>query len=111
MPAPVKTPAVVVVLVTCPNRRMGQSMAEALVKEGLAACVNLIPGLTSTYRWQGKLCRGREVLLLAKTRKARFSKLADRIRELHPLTVPEILAIPVALGSPAYLSWVLDSTR
>jgi periplasmic divalent cation tolerance protein len=81
-----------------------------LVEEGLAACANIVPGLTSIYRWQGKLCRDREVLVLLKTRRARFAALAKRAIELHPYSVPEVIAVGVEAGSPAYLTWVVEST-
>ena len=100
----------VIVLVTCPKRQVAEAIGGALVEEQLAACVNVIPGLTSIYRWEGKLCRDREVLLLVKTRRARLAALARRIRSLHPYTVPEIIALPVSGGSSAYLSWVKDTT-
>jgi periplasmic divalent cation tolerance protein len=101
---------VIIVLVTCPNRRVAGSIARALVVEHLAACANIIPGLTSIYRWEGKLCRDREVLVLVKTRRSRFAALARRVRGLHPYSVPEIIALPVALGSQAYLTWVTEAT-
>jgi|WetSurMetagenome_2_1015567.scaffolds.fasta_scaffold16009_3 periplasmic divalent cation tolerance protein len=100
----------VVVLVTCPNRLAGETIGRALVEEHLAACTNVIPGVTSIYRWQGKVCRDREVLLLIKTRRSRFAALTRRVRELHSYAVPEIVAVPVAAGSPPYLAWVLDAT-
>ncbi len=101
---------VVVVLVTCPNRRRAETLGRTLVEEGLAACANVIPGLTSIYRWQGKLCRDPEVLVLLKTRRSRFPALAKRVREIHPYSVPEVIALRVAAGFPAYLAWVAEST-
>jgi periplasmic divalent cation tolerance protein len=85
-------------------------IGRTLVEERLAACANVLPGLTSIYRWQEKICRDPEVLVLLKTRRSCFPKLARRVRELHPYSVPEIVALPVALGSPAYLAWVAAST-
>jgi len=99
-----------VVLVTCPNRRRAETLGRTLVEEGLAACANVIPGLTSIYRWQGKLCRDPEVLVLLKTRRSRFPALAKRVREIHPYSVPEVIALRVAAGFPAYLAWVAEST-
>jgi periplasmic divalent cation tolerance protein len=100
----------VTVLVTCPNRRVAETLARAVVEERLAACANVVPGLTSIYRWKGKICRDREVLVIMKTRRSRFQALARRVRALHPYSVPEIIALPVAVGSPAYLAWVAEST-
>lgn len=105
-----RTTQVLAVFVTCPNRRVAETIARTLVEERLAACVNIIPALTSVYRWQGKVCRDPEVLALLKTRRSCFPKLARRIRALHPYSVPAIVALPVVLGSPAYLAWVAEST-
>jgi periplasmic divalent cation tolerance protein len=105
---PLRT-SVIVVLVTCPGRTVALRLAQAVVSEGLAACVNIIPGLTSVYRWQGKLCQDREVLLLLKSRRAAFPALARRITSLHPYSVPEVLALPVAAGAADYLAWVESS--
>ncbi len=100
----------IVVLITCPNRRVAETIGRTLVEEHLVACANVLSGLTSIYRWQGKPCREREVLVLLKTRRPRFAAIARRVRELHPYSVPEIIALPVVLGDPAYLAWVLEST-
>jgi periplasmic divalent cation tolerance protein len=99
-----------VVFVTCPNRRAAERIGRTVVEEHLAACANILPGLASIYRWKGKVCRDPEVLVLLKTRRFRFPALARRVRELHPYSVPEIIALRVALGSPAYLAWVAAST-
>jgi len=104
------TSRIVVVFVTCPNRRAAERIGRTLVEEHLAACANILQGLTSIYRWEGKVCRDPEVLVLLKTRRSCFPALARRVRELHPYSVPEIVALPVALGSPAYLAWVAAST-
>ena len=100
----------VVVLVTCPNRKVAEAVGQAAVEERLAACANIVPGLTSMYRWEGKLCRDREVLVIMKTRRPRFQALARRVRALHPYSVPEIIALPVVTGFPAYLTWIVEST-
>jgi periplasmic divalent cation tolerance protein len=104
------TSRIVVVFVTCPNPRAAERIGRTLVEEHLAACANILQGLTSIYRWEGKVCRDPEVLVLLKTRRSCFPALARRVRELHPYSVPEIVALPVALGSPAYLAWVAAST-
>jgi periplasmic divalent cation tolerance protein len=101
---------VIVVLVTCPSQEVGEKIGQALVHDRLAACVNVVPGLTSIYRWEGKLCRDGEVLLVIKTRRTRLPALIRRVKGLHPYSVPEVIALPLVGGSPPYLSWVHEST-
>lgn len=100
-----------VVLVTVPNRETGLKLAEALVAERLAACVNLVPGLFSVYRWEGKVAREPEELLIIKTRRTLVEALTRRVQALHPYTLPEVVALPVAAGSEAYLNWLQAETR
>lgn len=111
MPAASAASAAIVVLITCPDASTGENLAHALVEDGLAACVNLVPGLTSIYRWEGKLCREPEILLIAKTRRSRLSALQRKVKALHPYTVPEVIALPIVSGSHAYLAWVRAVTR
>jgi periplasmic divalent cation tolerance protein len=85
-------------------------IADALVAERLAACVNRVPGLVSTYRWKGALQRDAEVLLLIKSTRERYDALQDRIRALHPYELPEVIAVDVALGLPPYLAWIAKET-
>ena len=92
-----------------PDRATGQRIAEALVAEGLAACVNVLPGVHSVYRWQGGVEHADEVLLLAKTTRARMDALQARLLELHPYELPELLAVEAAGGLPAYLDWVANA--
>lgn len=96
--------------VTMPDKERAASLARALVDEGLAACVNIVPGVKSIYQWGGRLQEDEEVLCLIKTRPAVFDRARDRILQLHPYEVPEILAFAVADGSPAYLDWLKKST-
>ncbi len=103
-------PQTLVVLVTCPTRQVGEKLGRALVEERLAACVNVVPGLTSIYRWQGKVCNDPEILLVIKTRRTCLRALICRVERLHPYSVPEIIALPLAGGSAPYLSWVREST-
>lgn len=84
-------------------------IADALVSEGLAACVQVVPGMTSVYRWQGRVERAAELLLLAKTTAEQFDRLAARVAELHSYETPEILAVPVAQASAAYAAWLRES--
>lgn len=98
------------VYVTCPDPETGEAIAGRLVEERLAACINVVPGLRSVYRWQGKIEIDDEALLLIKTTAARFEALRERVRELHPDEVPEIVAAPVVQGLDSYLRWVRDET-
>lgn len=93
---------------TCPDRPVADRLAETLVGEGLAACVNVVPGLHSVYRWQGTIERSDETLLLVKTTQAGLPALSERIVELHPYELPEIVAVEVAGGLSAYLDWVAE---
>lgn len=102
-----------IVLCTVPDTATGEALGQHLVETQLAACVNLISGLTSIYRWQGKLQRDAEVLLVIKTRHDRFASLCTVVRERHPYELPEIIAVPLTDGLPAYLDWInqnLDSS-
>lgn len=87
-----------------------EAMARAIVENHLAACVNIIQGVRSFYRWEGRLCDDPESLLVIKTTEARFHELLDFIKALHPYTVPEIIALPVSEGNPDYLRWVEGET-
>jgi len=100
----------VVVFMTAPDADGAGRMAGLLVDEGLVACVNILPGLRSIYKWQGKLCDEPEVLCLMKTRLDLFPALRERIAALHPYQVPEIIALPLAAGSAPYLEWVRSLT-
>jgi len=95
---------------TCPDEKTAAGIAEALVAERLAACVNRLPGLTSVYLWRDKVERDAEALLLIKTTDARFEALRARLCALHPYELPKIIAIPVTKGLPAYLQWVTACT-
>ena len=95
---------------TCPDETVAANIAQALVGERLAACVNVLPGLTSIYRWQGRTERESEALMLIKTRRDRYSDLEKRLRFLHPYELPEIIAVPVTTGLPEYLNWVDGQT-
>jgi periplasmic divalent cation tolerance protein len=90
--------------------RAAESLASQLVDAQLAACVNIVPGVTSVYRWQGAVHKDPELLLVVKTRAALLEALTARVRQLHPYDEPEVLALPAAGGSSSYLRWVLDST-
>ncbi len=98
-----------VVLVTAPARR-ARSLARALVGRRVAACVNLVPGVRSVYRWKGRVAEARETLLVAKTSADRVPALLAAVRELHPHEVPEAIALSVDAGLRGYLDWVRAET-
>lgn len=104
-------PEALIVFCTCDTAEEADRVANALVHERLAACVNVLPGLQSVYRWQGAVERAREILLLIKTTPARFSALRDRIQAIHSYDTPEIVAIPIADGSERYLAWLLEQVH
>lgn len=95
-----------VVLSTVARAEDAERIARALVERRLAACVNVVPGLVSVYRWKGNVERDDERLLVIKTRRERLAPLREAIAELHPYELPELLALPVEAGSPAYLEWL-----
>lgn len=95
-----------VVLVTAPDGDVAERLAATLVGEGLAACANLIPGIVSIYRWKGETHRDAEVLLVLKSTADRCRALTQRVAELHPYDVPEVLVLPVEQGYEPYLAWV-----
>jgi len=98
------------VFCTCPDQATAGVIATALLEERLAACVNRLPGIRSLYRWEGHIEKDDEVLLLLKTPAARFAAIEAEIGRLHPYDVPEIVAVPIAAGSSAYLDWIGNST-
>ena len=100
----------IIVFCTCPDRESGKAIADALVGEKLAACVNILPGIESIYTWKGEICRDAEILLIIKTRAELFPELKDRIISLHSYEVPEIIALPILQGSPEYLKWIDETT-
>ena len=100
----------VVVLITVPNSEVAEKIANTLVAEHLAACVNIVPEVTSIYFWRGEVCKDRELLLVIKTMSSLLGKLVSTVRKLHPYEVPEIIALPVIAGFREYLRWVEDVT-
>ncbi len=99
------------VYMTFPDLDSATAVAKHLVDERLAACVNLLPGVRSVYRWQGEVHEDQEVLLVVKTTRARLDALTERIRALHPYELPEVVAVDIAGGLPAYLAWIAEETR
>ena len=98
------------VLVTTGSKEEAERMARALVDSSLAACVNVVPGLRSIYRWKGKIRDEGEFLLLVKTRMALFRQVEATMKEIHSYELPEIIAIPIIQGSETYLNWLREST-
>jgi periplasmic divalent cation tolerance protein len=101
----------VVVLVTAPTAERAAEIARALVEERLAACGNVVPGIRSIYRWEGKVQDDQEALLVLKTTRERFEALRERVLALHPYQVPEVIALGVEAGSAPYLAWITAETR
>ena len=99
----------VVVLATAPDSDVADRLASALVEERIVACVNIVPGIRSVYRWQGAVQKDDEVLMLFKTTREGEPALRTRLAELHPYDVPEILAFTPDEGHPAYLQWLLGA--
>ncbi len=97
-------------LCSCPDAASARRIADALVGERLAACVQILPGVASVYRWQGAVEHADEWLLLVKSGRDRLPALTARIVELHPHEVPEVIALDVAGGLPAYLDWIARET-
>lgn len=95
----------------CPDAATAARIARALVENRLAACVNQLPPVRSTYRWQGTIEQADEVPLIAKCTRARYAALEEAIRQLHSYALPEIVAVPLAAGLAPYLRWVADETQ
>lgn len=100
-----------IVYVTCPDVATAEAIATALIEAREAACVNIVPGLRSVYRWRGKVEIDDELLLLIKTTAARLPAVRERVCALHPDELPEVVAVPVVGGLAAYLEWVNQETR
>ena len=100
----------IVVLVTAASERQAVRIGRALVGAELAACVNIVRGVCSIYRWGGKVVQDREVLLVLKSRADLFNRLAKEVKRLHSYQVPEVIAFPIAQGAHDYLAWIMKST-
>ncbi|MBI1890718.1 MAG: divalent-cation tolerance protein CutA [Burkholderiales bacterium] len=102
---------VLLVITNLPDMQSAQALARKLVEQKLTACVNCLPPIRSIYQWQGTVEEADEVTLLMKTTQLRYAELEKAIQSAHPYQVPEIIAIPVTAGLPAYLQWIADETR
>ncbi len=100
-----------IVFSTIDDARKAEELATTLVSEKLAACVNIIPRVESVYHWQGTVEKAEEILLIVKTGEGRLHELMNRLRELHPYDLPEIIALPVDTGLPEYMKWVAEITN
>ena len=100
----------IVVYITSPNEKEAAGLAHALVEAKLAACVNMVSNVRSIYSWQGKIENDSELLMIIKTQRHLFDRLAEKVREIHSYDVPEIIALPIVEGSPDYLRWLKEST-
>ena len=96
----------IIVFVTCESKQQAEKIAQTVVMEKLAACVNVMPGIRSCYVWQTKLTWSEEVLLLIKTTEGRFNQLQDRIKTLHSYELPEIISVTIEDASQKYLDWI-----
>lgn len=101
----------ILVLSTTDSLELAHKIASALVEAGEAACVNILPGIRSIYRWEGKICDEREFLMFIKTSAEQFEAIRSRIRQLHTYQVPEIIAVPISIGDPDYLSWLASCVK
>ncbi|HEY8459015.1 MAG TPA: divalent-cation tolerance protein CutA [Blastocatellia bacterium] len=106
-----ETADALVVLTTLENHEDGERLAGLLLESALAACVQILPPMTSIYRWQGAIERASEILLLIKTTRDAYPRVETVIKENHPYQTPEIIALPVAAGLADYLSWLRDSVK
>ena len=101
----------IIVLMTTKDVSEAEKIAGELVKDGLAACVNIVNKVRSVYKWQGEICRDTEALCIIKTVKSNFEPLKDKIKSLHSYTVPEVIGLPIEIGSDKYLKWLVKETR
>ncbi|KAM8952349.1 protein CutA [Pelodytes ibericus] len=92
--------------VTCPNDKVAKDIARGLVERKLAACVNIIPQITSVYEWKGKIEEDSEILLMIKTRTSKVSALTEYVRSVHPYEVCEVISLPIEQGNLPYLKWL-----
>jgi periplasmic divalent cation tolerance protein len=100
-----------VVLVTVPDLKTARALAKAILESHHAACVNIVPGVESHYWWQGKMERGKELLLLIKTTSQRLAELQKCVLANHPYDTPEFVVLPISGGNKRYLDWIADSVK
>ncbi|MER0214750.1 MAG: divalent-cation tolerance protein CutA [Nitrosomonas sp.] len=100
----------VLIISNFPDQKTATLLAEALIEQRLAACVNVLSPCVSIYRWQGKIESAGEVPVLIKTRKQHYDRVEQLIKMMHPYELPEVIMVPIAGGLPAYLQWIADTT-
>jgi len=101
----------IVILVTVSNKKEARAIASGLIKQRLAACVNILDKIESFFCWDSKLTRAKEFLLIIKSRKEKLPKIIKLVKSLHSYTVPEIISLPITGGLASYLRWIDDSLR
>ncbi len=101
----------ILVVVTASSMEEGERIARAVVDEGIAACCNILPEIRSIYRWKGKICDEREVMLFIKSRASLFNALRERVKELHSYEIPEIISFQIERGLEEYLKWIDGSVK
>lgn len=99
-----------VIYCTVPNEFSANLIASTLIDENLAACVNIVPSVTSVYKWEGTVQTDSELLLIIKTQQSKFEEIEKRIKELHENSIPEIIALPIIKGSEEYQNWIVKET-
>lgn len=104
-------PQFLLVYCTCPDRHSAETIARHLVEQRLAACVNLVPGVHSVYRWRGNVEESEELMLVIKARESALTEVEAAVAALHPYELPELLAVPVTGGAEPYLTWLEESTE
>ena len=100
-----------IILVTCKSKKEAGRIASSLLSKRLIACANAMPGIDSRFWWNGKIDRAREISLILKTKRVNFKKIEKEIKRLHSYEVPEIIAIPIIMGSAGYLGWIRKSIK
>jgi len=101
----------VVVFISCASEKEAENIARILLKEQLAACINMLPAITSFFSWQGKVQREKEVLMIVKSLKSVFNDLEKTVKKHHSYEIPEIIVLPITDGAKDYLDWIRESTR
>lgn len=101
----------IIILTTFPEHELAETFARDLVNSNLAACINILPKMTSIYQWEGNLERGEEYQLVIKTCQLHFAAIEERLKNSHPYELPELLVIPVVTGSSEYLAWMNENTH
>jgi periplasmic divalent cation tolerance protein len=95
-----------IIFCTCPDQKTAKEIADQLIINHLAACVNIAPGITSVYQWQGKIESTQEQLLFIKSHSNQYQAIETKIKQIHPYELPEIIAVPIERGLPEYLQWI-----